>query len=279
MDAFIEAKGSNGWRRSSLISLASSLRSFFYYAEGRGWGNPGIDDAIESPRLYAQEGIPEGPSWKDVQRLLASTRGDRPSDVRDHAILMLLAILWVSSRRGCTSAVRQPGLGRRADHGVTPQATAHPMLFLVVRSRRGHPAVFAYGAATLHTSDLVSDLSRSHSSTHSFEHNCYYTYTPKCSGGNLAPSRSPLSVARLWQPHSRFRLFTETNRRSSRSSHRQLHTKLHLSHPCWHTPGGRNRSWEVAMKFSEIVSLYAFHKRISVPKWRGYFEIFLQADR
>lgn len=98
LDAFIEAKGNQGWKRSSLASLASSLRSFFRYAEGQGWCNRGIAAVIESPRIYAQEGIPEGPSWEDVQRLLTTTRGDRPADVRNHAILMLLAVYGL--RRG-----------------------------------------------------------------------------------------------------------------------------------------------------------------------------------
>jgi site-specific recombinase XerD len=98
VDAFIEAKGNNGWKRSSLASLASSLRSFFRYAEGRGWCAPGIAAVIESPRLYAREGLPKGPRWEEVQRLLTSARGDRSSDVRDHAILMLLAVYGL--RRG-----------------------------------------------------------------------------------------------------------------------------------------------------------------------------------
>lgn len=92
VDAFIEAKSNQGWKRSSLASLASSLRSFFRYAEGQGWCSPGIAAVIESPRLYAREGLPKGPSWEVVQRLLASTRGDDPSDIRAHAILMLLAV-------------------------------------------------------------------------------------------------------------------------------------------------------------------------------------------
>ncbi len=98
VDAFMEAKGNQGWKRSSLATLADSLRSFFRYAEGRGWCAPGIAAVIESPRLYSQEGIPEGPNWEEVQRLLASSRGDRPSDVRDHAIMMLLAVYGL--RRG-----------------------------------------------------------------------------------------------------------------------------------------------------------------------------------
>lgn len=98
VDAFLEAKGQQGWTRASLASLASSVRSFFRYAEGQGWCTPGLAAVIESPRLYAREGLPEGPKWEDVQRLLASTRGDRPAEIRDHAILTLLAVYGL--RRG-----------------------------------------------------------------------------------------------------------------------------------------------------------------------------------
>jgi site-specific recombinase XerD len=98
LDTFIDAKGTQGWSRSSLASLSGSLRTFFCYAESQGWCAPGIASVIESPRIYAREGLPEGPSWEDVQRLLASTSGDHPADIRDHAILMLLAVYGL--RRG-----------------------------------------------------------------------------------------------------------------------------------------------------------------------------------
>lgn len=98
VDAFIEAKGNQGWSRSSLATLAGSLRSFFHYAEGLDLCSRGIAAVIESPRLYAQEGLQKGPSWEVVQRLLDSTRGDRPADIRAHAILMLLAVYGL--RRG-----------------------------------------------------------------------------------------------------------------------------------------------------------------------------------
>jgi site-specific recombinase XerD len=104
VDAFIESKGKQGWTRASLAALASSLRSFFSFAEARGWCAPGITAVIESPRLYAREGIPEGPGWDDVQRLFASTSGDRPADIRDHAILMLLAVYGL--RRGEVAGLR-----------------------------------------------------------------------------------------------------------------------------------------------------------------------------
>jgi site-specific recombinase XerD len=104
VDAFIESKGKQGWTRASLAALAGSLRSFFSFAEARGWCAPGITAAIESPQLYAREGIPEGPSWDDVQRLLVGSSGDRPADIRDHAILMLLAVYGL--RRGEVAGLR-----------------------------------------------------------------------------------------------------------------------------------------------------------------------------
>jgi site-specific recombinase XerD len=45
-----------------------------------------------SPRVFADEGLPTGPSWQDVQRLLVSTEGDDAKNVRDRAIIMLFAI-------------------------------------------------------------------------------------------------------------------------------------------------------------------------------------------
>lgn len=92
VDAFLESKGKQGWKRSSLSSLASSLRGFFRYAEGKKWCMSGIATVIESPRIYALEGLPKGPNWEDVQRLLASANGDCPNDIRAHAILMLLVV-------------------------------------------------------------------------------------------------------------------------------------------------------------------------------------------
>jgi integrase/recombinase XerD len=44
------------------------------------------------PRVFADEGLPKGPSWEDVQRLLVGTEGDDPKSIRDRAIIMLFAV-------------------------------------------------------------------------------------------------------------------------------------------------------------------------------------------
>lgn len=93
IDAAIAHKGEqDGYARRSIQHYANALRAFFRYAEQRGWCSSGLAAAIMSPRLYADEGLPQGPTWVDVQRLLASTEGNQPKDIRDRAIIMLLAV-------------------------------------------------------------------------------------------------------------------------------------------------------------------------------------------
>jgi integrase/recombinase XerD len=78
--------------RSTVQVYASDLRTFFRYAEIRGWCAPGLASTIASPRIYRGENLPAGPSWTDVRRLLASTEGDGRAEVRARAILLLLAV-------------------------------------------------------------------------------------------------------------------------------------------------------------------------------------------
>ncbi len=84
--------------RNTIQTWASVLRVFFRFAEQRGWCRKGLAAAIMVPHVYIHEGLPIGPSWDDVRRLLAATerrlateRG-RISNIRDRALLMLLAV-------------------------------------------------------------------------------------------------------------------------------------------------------------------------------------------
>lgn len=92
VDRFVALNGTKGWTRVSVASCAKALRAFFLHAEARSWCPPGIAAAIESPRIFKQEGLPAGPGWNDVQRLIASTNTDQPRDIRDRGMLMLFAI-------------------------------------------------------------------------------------------------------------------------------------------------------------------------------------------
>jgi integrase/recombinase XerD len=88
----IERISKGGYARSTVRGLARALRAFFRYAHQRGWCRDGLAEAIKAPRVFAGESLPAGPSWQDVQRLLACTEGSRPIDIRDRAILMVLAV-------------------------------------------------------------------------------------------------------------------------------------------------------------------------------------------
>jgi site-specific recombinase XerD len=80
------------YARTSIQTCASALRGFFRYAEACGWCRPGLAAAIRAPRVFPHATLPVGPSWEDVHRLLATTHGDRAVEVRDRALLMLLAV-------------------------------------------------------------------------------------------------------------------------------------------------------------------------------------------
>ena len=50
--------------------------------------------------------LPYAPDWVDVQRMLADVDTDKPRDIRDRAILLLLAIYGM--RSGEVAALRGP---------------------------------------------------------------------------------------------------------------------------------------------------------------------------
>jgi integrase/recombinase XerD len=92
VDEYLAKLGKKGWTRAGLSTFANRIRGFFRYGEQHKWTKPGISAAIRGPRVYRNEHLPLGPTWPDVQRLLASTETDRKYDIRDRAILLLLAV-------------------------------------------------------------------------------------------------------------------------------------------------------------------------------------------
>jgi integrase len=104
VDAFLSLKAGQNWSRVSLATSAAALRSFFLHAEVRSWCAVGLASGIDGPRVFQQEGLPVGPSWADVERLIMTARGDQPRDIRDHAILLLFA--FYALRSGEVAALR-----------------------------------------------------------------------------------------------------------------------------------------------------------------------------
>jgi site-specific recombinase XerD len=88
---FVQNKAS-GWKKSTIKAYGQSLRAFFRFASHRGWCAPGLAETIKGPKIYSLASLPEGPSWEQVQRLIANLNTDRPTHVRDRAIVLLLAV-------------------------------------------------------------------------------------------------------------------------------------------------------------------------------------------
>lgn len=83
---------SGGLSRKSVQSYASVVRTFLRYAENQQWCRRGIAASIKAPRVYRHETLPSSPHWQDVEKLLAGSQTDYATDVRDYAVLLLLAV-------------------------------------------------------------------------------------------------------------------------------------------------------------------------------------------
>jgi len=92
IDAYMKVCGDKGWARSTMARFATTLRCFFRYASAQGQCPSSMVEAVISPRVYQNESLPQGPTWEEVRRLLASMDTDRPRDIRDRAMAMLFAI-------------------------------------------------------------------------------------------------------------------------------------------------------------------------------------------
>ena len=90
-DEALAAKISRGtYKRVTIRNHSRYVRSFLRFAEDRGLCRSGLAEGVMPSRIYQGDTIPTGLSRDDVERLLASTEGERPVDKRDRAILMLL---------------------------------------------------------------------------------------------------------------------------------------------------------------------------------------------
>jgi integrase/recombinase XerD len=198
IDAAISRKGEQDfYSRVSIANYVGVLRVFFRYAEQRGWCSRGLAAAIMCPRVFADEGLPKGPSWGEVQDLLAATEGDDPKHIRDRAIIMLFAVYGF--RVGDVRALRledinwekelicvtRPKSRRRHTYPLSYTVgeailrylkevrphTSHREIFLTLRAPIG-----PIGSGALY--DLVSDrlvslgVSLKHHGPHSLRHAC-----------------------------------------------------------------------------------------------------------
>jgi len=91
LSSYFQTLARRGLKRTSIAIHVAKLRNFFRYAESRSWCRSGLT-ALDAPRIYRLENLPRGPAWSDVQKLLSSCAGARPIEIRDHAMLLLIAV-------------------------------------------------------------------------------------------------------------------------------------------------------------------------------------------
>jgi site-specific recombinase XerD len=155
VDMYFVTEGARRWSRVSTSNIAAALRAFSRYMAKCGECDPRVADAIRGPRLYAQESLPSGPAWSDVHRILAHAGGDSPADVRDRAILMLLAIYGMRSGEVRSLRLDQidwPGRVLRVFRLKRRQPQVYPLLQSVAeavaryidtaRPKAAHPEIF-----------------------------------------------------------------------------------------------------------------------------------------
>jgi integrase/recombinase XerD len=93
VDDLLDRKIRNdGYARTSVRIYTGTLRAFFRYAERRGWCRSGLAAAIMAPRTYQHEGLPMGPSWEQVAKVIAAADEPSPVAIRDRALLLILAV-------------------------------------------------------------------------------------------------------------------------------------------------------------------------------------------
>src|SRR5215469_9793610 len=97
LDDYFVTQGVGRWSRVFTASTASALRAFLRYAAMQGQCEDRLAASVCRPRLYQQESLPYAPDWSDVQRMLDDVDMNKPRDICDRAILLLLAIYGMRS--------------------------------------------------------------------------------------------------------------------------------------------------------------------------------------
>jgi integrase/recombinase XerD len=100
LDAYFQQLATS-WCRLSMRTAAEALRAWLHYCEEKGYVGRGLANAVLAPRIYRYEGIPLGPTWEQVSRVVAQTEGSQPEQLRARAILLLLAVYGIRSGEVC----------------------------------------------------------------------------------------------------------------------------------------------------------------------------------
>jgi len=95
IEGYIEAK--REWSPNSVAAHCRTLRTFFGYAEKRGWCSYGLRGTIRGVRVPRIAENLIGPPWEDVRRAIAAIGDTKPADLRAKAMFLLFSIYGLRS--------------------------------------------------------------------------------------------------------------------------------------------------------------------------------------
>lgn len=91
VERYLDLKRGGGWALATQVLAANSLRMFLRHSEERGWVRPGLYRAVPTFQIPKHLFVPKGPSWDGVERIISSLRDKTPVELRDRAVVLLLA--------------------------------------------------------------------------------------------------------------------------------------------------------------------------------------------
>lgn len=92
LERYLQAKKTAGLASATRVTRANSLRNFLRYSEARGSVRVSLCEAV--PHLVRPKYVfrQRGPSWRGVRRMISSLNRVTPTDIRDHAMVLIMAV-------------------------------------------------------------------------------------------------------------------------------------------------------------------------------------------
>ena len=203
------------YARVTVQTCASSLRSFFRYAEMRGWCQVGIAASIMAPRVFQHESLPSGPAWHDVQKVLHATAGDQPASIRDHAILMLLAVYGVRAGEVARLQLNDIEWQRETIVFDAFQAAWKPSVSALPDCGRSHYSLPEGGTTPIILSGTLPDIACSIPPSHEWRALPTGHPATETDGTPHQTSRPAFPTTRLCDPPDQRRIVSKRGRRPS----------------------------------------------------------------
>lgn len=140
---------------ASRRNMACALRLFLQFSGDRRWVDPALREAVPTLRTYRLDRVVRGIEDQQIRRLLDAVSGSSPGEIRDRAILLILATYGVRRCQICALRLddiqwgtrrilfREQKGGKPVEHELSaPAAQALARYLREVRPRIDHPEVF-----------------------------------------------------------------------------------------------------------------------------------------